>query len=182
MQADQSTADRCEIPDSYTAGIIRDEGQTLFEAIIASDLPCEQTHIVWRSKLVCALLNRYPYSVGHMLVVPCRAVSQLEDLTDTERLSLWEAVHLSVAAVKAAFEPDGVNIGANIGLGAGPSVADHLHIHVLPRWMSDTNFITTIANARVLPQTLDDTWRSLRKAWPTSLQAAGDYGSEDARL
>ena len=141
-------------------------GRTLFEAILNSGLPDEQSHIVWCGSLVYALLNRYPYSTGHLLVVPRRAVADLEDLDSAERIALWNAVHDAVIAVKAAFDPDGVNIGANIGSGAGPSVPDHLHVHVVPRWDSDTNFMTAIADVRVLPQTLQDTWERLRTAWP----------------
>ena len=169
MQADRRSAARGDIPSLGSAGIDRESDQTLFEAILNSGLPDEQTHIVWRSELVCVLLNRYPYSVGHLLVVPCRAVAQLEDLKRRERTALWETVHASAAAVKAAFNPDGVNIGANMGVGAGPSVADHLHIHVVPRWMSDTNFMTAVADVRVLPQTLQDTWKRLREVWPESV-------------
>lgn len=166
MRADRESAERGGASGTGSAGIRRGSEQTLFEAILDSGLPDEQTHIVWRGELACALLNRYPYSVGHLLVVPCRTVAQLEDLDRAERAALWDAVHASAAAVRAAFDPDGVNIGANIGAGAGPSVADHLHIHVVPRWVSDTNFMTATADVRVLPQTLRDTWKLLREAWP----------------
>ena len=141
------------------------QDQTLFEAILTSGLPDEQTHIVWRSELVCALLNRYPYSVGHLLVVPIRAVAELEDLSEDEHTALWATIKYAVMTVKTAFSPDGINIGANIGDGAGPSVSDHLHIHVVPRWKSDTNFMTAVSDVRVLPQTLQDTWKCMRKAW-----------------
>ena len=149
-----------------TAGLEPAAGQTLFEAILGSGLPDEESHIVWRGERVFALLNRYPYSTGHVLVVPYRAVAELEDLDSRERRELWDAVHDAVVAVKAAFHPDGVNVGANLGEGAGPSVFDHVHIHVLPRWRSDTNFMTAVADVRVLPQTLQDCWERLVAAWP----------------
>ena len=142
------------------------DGQSLFEAILGSGLPDEESHIVWRGERVFVLLNRYPYSTGHVLVVPYRAVAELEDLDGDERRELWDAVHDAVVAVKAAFSPDGVNIGANLGEGAGPSVFDHVHIHVLPRWRSDTNFMTAVADVRVLPQTLQDCWERLVAVWP----------------
>ena len=143
-------------------------GQTLFEAILHSGLPDAQTHIVHRGELVFAILNRYPYSTGHLLIVPYRAVPDLEDLDRDERQELWATVHNAVAAVRAAFSPDGVNIGANLGEGAGPSVYDHVHIHVLPRWRSDTNFMTAVADVRVLPQSLQDCWERLIAAWPST--------------
>ena len=141
-------------------------GQSLFEAILNSGLPDDKTHIVHRGERVFAILNRYPYSTGHLLILPYRAAAEIEDLDRDERHEMWDTVHDAVAAVKAAFYPDGVNIGANLGEGAGPSVYDHVHIHVLPRWRSDTNFMTAIADVRVLPQSLQDCWERLREAWP----------------
>ena len=141
-------------------------GQSLFEAILNSGLPDDKTHIVHRGERVFAILNRYPYSTGHLLILPYRAAADLEGLDTDERRELWDTVHDAVAAVKAAFSPDGVNIGTNLGEGAGPSVYDHVHIHVLPRWRSDTNFMTAVADVRVLPQSLQDCWERLKAAWP----------------
>ncbi|MDE0269520.1 MAG: HIT domain-containing protein [Acidimicrobiaceae bacterium] len=167
MRADRATVEESHLTSSGTAATTQKSDQTLFDAILASGLPDDQTYIVWCSELVCVLLNRYPYTVGHVLVIPCRAVDQLEDLDQTEYIALWEAVQHSVIAIKTAFSPDGINLGANIGKGAGPSVTNHLHIHVVPRWKSDTNFMSAVANVRVLPRTLQDTWKSLRESWPT---------------
>ncbi len=166
MEADRAELARGGTDSIGTAAVEVSSGQTLFEAILASGLPDDQSHLVWRGELACALLNRYPYSTGHLLVMPCRAAAELEDLNTAERRALWDTVHCAVAAVKAAFSPDGVNIGANIGDGAGPSVPNHLHIHVVPRWRSDTNFMTAAADVRVLPQTLQDCWERLRAVWP----------------
>ncbi len=154
------------IADSSGTAAGGETGLSLFEAILQAGLPDEQTHIVHRGERVFAILNRYPYSTGHVLVLPYRAVADLEDLDPDERRELWDAVHRAVVAVKAAFSPDGVNVGANLGEGAGPSVYDHVHIHVLPRWRSDTNFMTAIADVRVLPQSLQDCWERLTAAWP----------------
>ena len=151
------------------AGAGADSGDgSLFEAILGSGLPDDKTHIVYRGERVFAILNRYPYSTGHVLVLPYRAVADLEGLDAGERRELWDTVCDAVAAVKAAFSPDGVNVGANLGAGAGPSVHDHVHIHVLPRWRSDTNFMTAIADVRVLPQSLQDCWERLSAAWPST--------------
>ncbi len=141
-------------------------GRTLFEKILASGRPDSETHLVWRGEKVFAMLNRFPYSTGHVLVVPYRPVADLEDLNSAERRELWDAVADAVSAIKAAFEPDGMNVGLNLGAGAGPSVPDHLHVHVLPRWRSDTNFMTAVADVRVLPLTLQDAWERLRATWP----------------
>ncbi|MCY4176610.1 MAG: HIT domain-containing protein [Acidimicrobiaceae bacterium] len=143
-----------------------DGAGSLFEAILESGLPDEKTHILHRGERVFAIMNRYPYATGHLLVLPYRACEGLEALDAAERRELWETVHDGVVAVKAAFSPDGVNIGANLGEGAGPSVADHVHVHVLPRWRSDTNFMTAVADVRVLPQSLQQSWEQLLSAWP----------------
>jgi ATP adenylyltransferase len=112
------------------------------------------------------LLNAYPYTSGHLLVVPNRAVAELEGLTDEE---LEEMAHLSrdaVIALKSAYRCDGVNVGLNLGRAAGAGVPDHLHTHVLPRWDADSNFMTSIALARVLPEPLDATLQKVRGSWP----------------
>ena len=141
---------------------------SIFTAILASGLPDEETHIVWRGRLTFALLNAYPYTSGHLLVMPYREVGDLEDLTAEEHAELWAAVRDAVVAVKAAYRPQGINVGANLGAEAGAGVPTHLHIHVLPRWAGDTNFMTSIAQTRVLPEPLDDSWAKLRAAWPAA--------------
>ena len=112
------------------------------------------------------LLNAFPYTSGHVMVLPLRAVPELELLDDDEHAELWRGVRAAVRAVKAAYNPDGVNVGVNLGVAAGAGVPDHLHVHVLPRWQADTNFTTAVAEMRVLPETLSSTWRKLVDAWP----------------
>jgi len=116
---------------------------------------------------VSVVLNAFPYGSGHLLVLPNRAVADLSGLDPDETVALWATVTDAVAAVQAAYRPDGVNVGLNLGDAAGAGVPDHLHVHVLPRWAADTNFMTTVADARVLPEALGDTWRKVRDAWPT---------------
>ena len=140
--------------------------QTLFAAIEASGLPDEETFVVHRGPKCLALLNAYPYTSGHLLVVPRRAVAALAELTEDEHAALWSMVRDAVAAVEAAYSPDGVNVGLNQGAAAGAGVPSHLHVHVLPRWSGDTNFMTTTADTRVLPEALGETWRRLVEAWP----------------
>lgn len=138
----------------------------VFCGLLASDLPGEQTLIVWRSPLVAAILNAYPYGSGHLLVMPVRHVGDLAEVAGEERAALWDAVHAGVAAVTAAYRPAGVNVGANLGRAAGAGIPGHLHVHALPRWDGDTNFMTTVAETRVLPEPLTETWRKLRSSWP----------------
>ena len=138
----------------------------VFCGLMAADLPGEKTMVVWRSARVAAVLNAYPYGSGHLLVMPTRHVGDLAEVTGVERADLWDAVHAGVAAVTAAYGPDGVNVGANLGRSAGAGIPGHLHVHVLPRWDGDTNFMTTVAETRVLPEPLAETWRKLHAAWP----------------
>ena len=144
----------------------RDPSKSLFEGIEQSGLPDDQSFVLWRGERVFALLNAYPYTSGHLMVLPKRAVPELELLDADEYADLWAAVRSAVVAVKAAYRPEGVNVGVNLGAAAGAGVPDHLHVHVLPRWMADTNFTTAVAEARVLPESLSTTWRKLRDAWP----------------
>jgi ATP adenylyltransferase len=102
------------------------------------------------------------------MVLPLRAVPDLDGLESEESAELWSGVRLAVRAINRAYEPDGVNIGCNLGVGAGAGVPDHLHVHCLPRWSGDTNFMTAIAEARVLPEPLAVSWAKLRAAWPAA--------------
>lgn len=142
------------------------DGRSLFQRIYESGEPDDVTHIVWHGERSFAILNAYPYGSGHLMVLPKRKVAMLEDLTDEENTELWAGVRQAVVAIKAAYHPDGVNVGANLGRGAGAGVPDHLHVHVLPRWVADSNFMTAVAETRVLPEPLDVTWEKLRSAWP----------------
>jgi ATP adenylyltransferase len=141
---------------------------SIFKRILESGLPDDDTHIVWRGERTFAILNRFPYISGHLLVMPYREVRDLEALTPEERTELWATVTDAVRAIKKAYEADGLNIGVNLGSAAGAGVPDHLHVHVMPRWDADSNFMTSVAETRVLPEVLSVTWRKLRDAWPTS--------------
>jgi ATP adenylyltransferase len=113
------------------------------------------------------ILNRFPYGSGHLLVMPYREVAELAALTDDEHTELWTLVRTAVAAVTSAYQPDGVNVGANLGEAAGAGVPGHLHVHVLPRWHADSNFMTAVAETRVLPESLPATWQKVTAAWPS---------------
>ena len=143
------------------------EGRTLFEVLADEGRPDDETYILHRGPTCFAVMNAYPYSSGHLMVLPRRAVADLADLTADEHEELWATVRDAVAAVRTAFRPDGVNVGVNLGRAAGAGIPGHLHVHVVPRWAGDTNFTTTVANVRVLPEALVDSWVRVRDAWPT---------------
>lgn len=136
-----------------------------FCALIASDASEEERFIVSSGAAVVAILNLYPYAPGHLLVMPKRHVREIEDLSDDESAEMWAALAQSVAALKRAYRPDGCNIGANLGRAAGAGIPGHLHMHAVPRWRGDTNFMTTTAAVRVLPEAIDVSWAKLRAAW-----------------
>lgn len=143
-----------------------EDGRSLFERILHSGLPDEETHILWRGSGCFAVLNAFPYGSGHLMVLPNVAAPDLADLPTDVAAELWVGVQAAVRAVRSVYEPDGVNVGINLGAGAGAGIPDHLHVHVLPRWMGDTNFMTTAAETRVLNEPLAVTWAKLREAWP----------------
>jgi len=121
--------------------------------------------IVHRSPHAFTILNRYPYNSGHVLVVPRAHVSALEDLAPAAFAALHQELVRAVAAVKRAYRPEGLNVGMNLGKVAGAGIADHLHWHVVPRWGGDTNFMPVVADLRVVPEALDETWAGLRAAF-----------------
>ena len=143
-----------------------DEEGSVFTRILRSGLPDEETHVVHRGDLVFAIMNVHPYTTGHLLVLPYREVADLADLSGDETVELWATVTDAVAAVRAAYRPDGLNVGLNLGRPAGGSVPDHLHVHVVPRWTGDSNFMSAIANTQTLPETLDRSAERIRAAWP----------------
>lgn len=138
----------------------------VFCAILAAgELSERERMIVWRGASVVAILNAYPYSSGHLMVMPVRHLQDLEELSADESAELWESTRRAAGAVKGAYHPEGLNLGLNLGRAAGAGIPGHLHVHVVPRWVGDTNFMTTAASARVLPESLADTWDKLRAAW-----------------
>jgi ATP adenylyltransferase len=138
---------------------------SVFTQILASGLPDEETYIVFRGTTVFALLNAFPYTTGHLMVLPYREIAELESLTGEETAELWSTVADAVVTLKAVYAPGGINVGLNLGRAAGGSVGEHLHAHVLPRWVGDGNFMTAVANARTLPEPLGRTAERIRTAW-----------------
>ncbi len=138
----------------------------VFCRLAESGPPSEENLVVWRGALTFVVLNAYPYASGHVLVLPLRHVGPLAELTEGESAELWSATQEAVAAIERAYEPDGLNMGANLGRAAGAGLPGHLHLHVLPRWSGDTNFMTSVAETRVMPETLQLSWKRLADAWP----------------
>ena len=128
-------------------------------------LPDEDGLVVARGENVYAVLNLYPYNPGHLMVVPYRQVSELEDLTAAESAELMAFTQKAIRVIKAVSRPDGFNVGLNLGKSAGGSLAEHLHMHVVPRWAGDANFITVVGQTKVVPQLLRDTRLLLADEW-----------------
>jgi ATP adenylyltransferase len=124
----------------------------------------EKALIVARTELSFAMLNRYPYNSGHLMVAPFRHVGELEEVKDDESLDMQQLLQRCIEALKEAMQPEGFNIGMNLGVVAGAGIPDHLHWHVVPRWTGDTNFMPVTADAKVLPERLADSLMRLRSA------------------
>jgi ATP adenylyltransferase len=122
----------------------------------------ETNYVVHRGVHCYAVLNLYPYITGHLLLVPYRHVGELAAATREITDELMDLARRSEIALRSAYNPAGFNVGMNLGGAAGAGIVDHIHMHVLPRWGGDTNFMTSIANTRVLPETLDATYAKLR--------------------
>jgi len=120
--------------------------------------------VIVRARTCFAMLNRYPYTGGHLLVVPYKQTADLHGLTDEELLDLMKLTRRCQSALEQVMKPDGFNLGINLGRVAGAGITQHLHIHVVPRWNGDTNFMPVLANARVLPQALTELAAQLRAA------------------
>jgi ATP adenylyltransferase len=123
----------------------------------------QEEQVLYRGDFCYVTLNRYPYSNGHLLVVPNQHVSSLEDL-DAETLGeMMQVVNRSLAVLRKAYDPDGFNLGMNLGKAAGAGIADHVHMHIVPRWTADTNFMPVVGKTRVIPELLDETYSLLRR-------------------
>lgn len=150
---------------SHEEGELKRAERSVFIDILESGLPDEETHIVHRGPLVFAIMNAYPYASGHLLVLPYREVADLEDLTPGETAELWGTVTRAVAVLKRTHSPNALNVGINLGASAGGSISRHVHVHVVPRWEGDANFMTAVANTRTLPEPLAETAGRIRAEW-----------------
>jgi ATP adenylyltransferase len=133
---------------------------------VAAELDDEAGLVVHRGELAFVLLNKYPYAGGHLMVAPYRHCGDLRELTQEEALAIHGLVARSVDALAAVMQPQGFNLGWNLGRVAGAGVVDHVHEHVVPRWAGDTNFMPVLADVKVMPEALAETRRTLAAAWP----------------
>jgi ATP adenylyltransferase len=129
---------------------------------IAQSSDDETNYIIARDRTCYAVLNTYPYTGGHLLVVPYKQTPGLDGLTDEELADLWKLTRRCLSALALVMKPDGFNIGINLGKAAGAGIVEHLHIHVVPRWKGDTNFMPVIAHTAILPEALTDLAAKLR--------------------
>ena len=119
-------------------------------------------HILYRGSGALVVLNRFPYNNGHMMVVPRQHTEHLDALDDVILLEMMQLVRHAIHALREVYTPHGFNIGVNQGRAAGAGVAEHLHLHVVPRWTDDANYMTVIGQTRVIPESLDDTYATFR--------------------
>lgn len=148
--------------EQVTAGVAEDE--CIFCELAIAEIGAA-SGVVDRSELCFVALNAYPYGSGHVLVLPIRHLAAMGELTEAEAADLWRQTRRSLAAIEAAYAPDGANLGANLGSAAGAGIPGHLHLHVLPRWSGDTNFMTSVGETRVLPESLETSFTKLRAAF-----------------
>jgi ATP adenylyltransferase len=127
----------------------------------------EESLIVFRGEHNFVVLNRFPYTSGHLMIVPYRHVPDLAGLDEAAAAELMVLTRASERCLRGIYRPDGLNLGMNIGESAGAGIAGHIHMHVLPRWTGDANFMTTIGQTRVLPEELAVTWLRLKEAFAT---------------
>jgi ATP adenylyltransferase len=132
----------------------------------AADSAHDKEHyVIHRGARNLVMLNRFPYTSGHIMVVPYEHVSTLEDLPDETLVELIRLARTADKQLRAVYRPDGLNLGFNLGRSAGAGIAGHVHLHALPRWTGDTSFMTSIGETRVLPEDLETTWEKLRRAF-----------------
>ncbi len=148
----------------YLTGIRNPEG-CIFCAMAAAGADDAESLVVFRGERNFVVLNRFPYTSGHLMVVPYKHVADLAGLDEPTATELMALTRTSAGHLLATYRPDGLNLGMNIGESAGAGIAGHIHMHVLPRWTGDANFMTTVAQTRVLPEEIAVTWRRLKEAF-----------------
>jgi ATP adenylyltransferase len=139
----------------------------IFCAMAAHPEHDRESLIIFRGQYNFIVLNRFPYTNGHLMIVPYRHTAELAGITDEAAAELIKLTRRAEAKLRAVYRPDGLNLGMNLGESAGAGIAGHIHMHVLPRWAGDANFMSTIAETRVLPEDLEVTWQRLSEAFGT---------------
>ena len=150
----------------YIKGLEKSEGCFLCHDLAHPEADDENL-LLWRTEHCLVVLNRFPYNNGHLLIAPARHIAGLDETSDAEMLELIKLVREVQKALSLTVNPHGFNVGLNLGRCAGAGLPGHMHIHVVPRWDGDTNFMTATAGTRVLPEPLGETWARLRAVWPS---------------
>ncbi|MFZ5806799.1 MAG: HIT domain-containing protein [Verrucomicrobiota bacterium] len=149
--------------NKYIQNYSKESLKGLFKTIAESNND-EENFVLHRGDRVFVMLNKFPYNLGHVLVVPYHAVPDMTDLEKEDFNDLWTTTREMIVLIKKVFKPDGMNVGVNIGASAGAGVPDHVHVHVVPRWLADLNFVTAVGGARVHPGDLPSVYKMLREA------------------
>lgn len=123
----------------------------------------EQHFVLYRSRYSFVIMNMYPYNNGHLLIVPLRHVNSLLKLSDSEYADFFNLVKESTRIIEETYGPEGINLGMNLGQAAGAGIAEHIHMHLVPRWSGDVNFMTSICGTRVIPEDFESTYKRLKK-------------------
>lgn len=142
----------------------RDKSQCIF-CYAASSTHDQETLVVHRAEFCFVLLNRYPYNTGHLMIAPYQHVSRLLALEDAVTAEIMRLARVAEAVLEQTYKPHGMNFGLNLGEAAGAGIEQHLHLHALPRWKGDANFMTTVADTRVLPESLQETYAKVSAAF-----------------
>jgi len=153
---------------SYLRGETMPVSGCLFCQLLAQDHDVENL-ILYRGAHIVVILNRYPYSNGHLMLVPSAHVPSLEELAEPALAELMRLTQVALRSLRDVYQPQGFNIGVNIGAAAGAGIPDHVHQHVLPRWGGDTNFMTTVGRTRIIPDELETTYTRLAEVLPNYL-------------
>ncbi len=144
------------------------DGKCIF-CVKPSDEKDDEHLILYRSKYSFVIMNTFPYNNGHIMVVPNNHVSKLSQLSKSELDDLFETVQLCEKIINEVYDPEGMNIGLNLGRAAGAGIDQHLHVHIVPRWNGDVNFMTTVGNTRVIPESFKSAFKKLKEQFDNDL-------------
>jgi ATP adenylyltransferase len=146
----------------------RDKARCIFCDAASEPSADEANLVVFRGAFSFILLNRYPYTSGHLMIAPFVHVARLAGITDDAAIEIMHLTRRAEQVLERAYHPDGLNLGMNLGEAAGAGIEQHIHVHVLPRWKGDANFMTSVAETRIIPEGLDETYRKLRDGFTKS--------------
>ena len=148
---------------AYIRKFCRKEESGCFLCRAAREENDSENLVVYRGESCFVILNRYPYNNGHLMIAPYRHIGDLLDLSESESSEIMKLLKISIKALRGEYKPDGFNIGVNLGRAAGAGLEDHIHFHVVPRWIGDTNFMPILSETKVVPEALKESWERLRK-------------------